>query len=286
MTKSNCRQFTSVPRGPDRTAGSSLRSPVGIVTAALPQIREYAPEIQQAVRELDLAAINKLEKYAFALYHTHALFLGSGEATSELQQAVEQGVKLRQLLLADANTLAGRGLIEPSRLKRMQGPVGFNNIGTDLATLNAVLKDSWPKIQGKTAVTLQEIEQALRLSQQIIVGVGARTQGGVIVSTASDLRLRAFTLLARHYDKIRRAVSFLRWDNEDAEKVAPSLYSGRGGGRHQPDEPVNPGPPVVVPPAPPPGPQPPVTEPKPVLGAAHTATEAKPGSPDAEPFLK
>jgi len=266
-----------------------IRDAVGIVTGSLPEIREHAAEIQKAMPELDLAAINKLETYAYALNFAHAAFLSTGEATSELQRAVEQGTKLRELLLADATTLAGRGLVEPSRLKQMQGAVGFNNIGTDLAILCAVLKESWSKIQGRTAVTMDEIEQALRLSQQIISGVGLRAQGPVTVASATDLRLRAFTLLARNYDKVRRAVSFIRWDHGDTDKIAPSLYTGRGSRRRQPDEPVPaPAPaPVTGPTATPPqaGAATPVN-PRPSAGQAQPPNQAAPGSPNAEPFLK
>ncbi|WP_438004954.1 hypothetical protein [Sorangium sp. So ce321] len=31
------------------------------------------------------------------------------------------------------------------------------------------------------------------------------------------------------YDQTRRAVSYLRWNEGDAETIAPSLYKGRGG---------------------------------------------------------
>jgi hypothetical protein len=30
------------------------------------------------------------------------------------------------------------------------------------------------------------------------------------------------------YDQVRRAVTFLRWNEGDADRIAPSLYSGRG----------------------------------------------------------
>lgn len=42
------------------------------------------------------------------------------------------------------------------------------------------------------------------------------------------MRQRAFTLLVSSYDEARRAVSFLRWHEQDLESIAPSLWSGRG----------------------------------------------------------
>ena len=39
------------------------------------------------------------------------------------------------------------------------------------------------------------------------------------------MRQRAFTLLVRSYDEIRRAVVFVRWAEADADAFAPSLYT-------------------------------------------------------------
>ncbi|WP_437980893.1 hypothetical protein [Sorangium sp. So ce117] len=46
---------------------------------------------------------------------------------------------------------------------------------------------------------------------------------------AADRRARAFSLLVHAYDQTRRAVAYLRWDEEDADTIAPSLYKGRTG---------------------------------------------------------
>jgi hypothetical protein len=44
------------------------------------------------------------------------------------------------------------------------------------------------------------------------------------------LKQRTFTLLATRYDQVRRAMSFLRWNEGDFEELAPSLYIGRNNG--------------------------------------------------------
>ena len=42
---------------------------------------------------------------------------------------------------------------------------------------------------------------------------------------ANDTRQRAFTLLVTAYDEVRRAVTFVRWAEGDADAFAPSLYA-------------------------------------------------------------
>ena len=41
--------------------------------------------------------------------------------------------------------------------------------------------------------------------------------------------MRAFTLFSRAYDATRGAVTYLRWNEGDADDIAPSLYKGREG---------------------------------------------------------
>jgi hypothetical protein len=50
----------------------------------------------------------------------------------------------------------------------------------------------------------------------------------VQVSVATSERQRAFTLLVKTYDGVRRALTYLRWEMKDVEKFAPSLWTGRG----------------------------------------------------------
>jgi hypothetical protein len=66
---------------------------------------------------------------------------------------------------------------------------------------------------------------------------GQREQGPAVVVETARIRQQAFTLLVKAYDETRRAVSFLRWREGDADTIAPSLYAGRGG-RGKPAAPV------------------------------------------------
>jgi hypothetical protein len=67
--------------------------------------------------------------------------------------------------------------------------------------------------------------------------IGLREKGTARLRAAADIRVRAFTLLTRRYDQARRAVTYLRWAEDDVQKIAPSLYTGRGGGKRERAEP-------------------------------------------------
>lgn len=66
--------------------------------------------------------------------------------------------------------------------------------------------------------------------------VGLKEQGPGATQVVSDLRVRAFTLLARTYDAARSAGMYLRWKFNDVDSIAPSLYAGRSNGRRKEPE--------------------------------------------------
>lgn len=79
----------------------------------------------------------------------------------------------------------------------------------------------------QTAVTEADLDRAEVLSDQIVVGIGRRKCGIPSNAAAALERQQTFTLMVRTYDQLRRAVHYVRWDEGDAEDIAPSLYAGR-----------------------------------------------------------
>jgi hypothetical protein len=72
-------------------------------------------------------------------------------------------------------------------------------------------------------VTIHRFKLALKMTG----AVAQREQSPERAAEATNIRLRMFTLLSNAYEEIRRAVQFLRWHDEDADVIAPSIYSGR-----------------------------------------------------------
>jgi hypothetical protein len=222
-------------------------SAIATVLGSLPEIRAYREEIVKSMASFDIASFDKLEAYAIALNDAHGEYLTAAQPADDFDNLLEEGVHLRELLLSDANALALRGLVDGNKLSELKGVVGHKNLAPDLNVLYKVLQSSWPQIEGKSAVQPAELERASKLGQRIIRLVGLRAQGTATVAAATDLRIRAFTLFTRAYDNVRRGISFLRWNEGDSEKIAPSLFAGRGAVRHKgtevpPDGPAHPAP--------------------------------------------
>jgi hypothetical protein len=257
-------------------------SAVATTLGSLPEIRALRPQIIEDLPKFDVGAFDKLEDYATALNYAHAQYLTATQPATDLDAVSAESTALRETLFVDATALAHRGFIDGNRLRELSGPNGYKNLATDLLMLASVLREGLPQIQGRSGVQVAELDRAEKLGQRLMRIVGLREQGAATVASATDLRLRAFTLLARAYDDARRATTYLRWKFGDVDRVAPSLYAGRSNGRKK-----IPDPPGPVPPAPPTTPagttgtaQPAVSAPAPT----HSGTNSAGGQPN-EPFL-
>ncbi len=250
--------------------------PTAVTTAlgAMPEIRALRPRMAAEMPQFDIARFDKLEAYTLAAGHAHALWLAASAPTESIDELSQAATASRTLLLSDASALATRGIIDGQRLKDLKGPNSLRNLAFDLFALAAILRDNWTKIEGKTALQLVELEKAETLADRLLTAVGLREQGPAIIAASAENRQKAFTLFVKAYDHARRAVSFLRWDEDDVDTIAPSLYAGRGTGHRKN--------------VPPPAPTPPAPAPTPATTPANVSrVEASaPGLPGSEPFAR
>lgn len=188
--------------------------------------RELRPSIAN-LQTFDLARFDKREDYSLALAHAHTLYLAASAPPEPLAELVAAGTTLRQVLLADASALAARGLVNGQRLAEIRGATGYLDLAFDLSTLAALMRETWSTISQQTGVKLAELDRAELIAEQLLVAVGMRVQAPAIVTVSVETRQRAFTLFVRAYDDVRRAVTFLRWHEGDADSIVPSLYAGR-----------------------------------------------------------
>lgn len=224
-------ELMAIPIGDLIQVNVDIVNAATIVLGNLPEIRALRVDIVKAVNDFNVDAIDRLEEYTLALYEAHGRYYVATKPRGELEQAIEEGTKLRQVLLADTNALTTRGLIDEAKFSELLGTVGHKNLAMDLNILYQVLKESWPTIQGKCAVTLEEIEHAMRLSQRIMRLVGLRDEGTEGVAEAAEVRTRCFTKFVKAYNEVQRGVACVRWNHGDAEKIAPPLYPGRSARR-------------------------------------------------------
>jgi hypothetical protein len=104
-------------------------------------------------------------------------------------------------------------------------------MAVDLIGVTGVLRQYWGALQGKTPVSVADLERAEELGQQLVKALGVKEQAPAVDDAAALDRKRAFTLLAVAYGEVRDAVLYVRRNSRDADQIAPSFYAGRGGSR-------------------------------------------------------
>jgi hypothetical protein len=225
-----------------------ITATVATILGAYPEIIGKAEELRSEVPNFDVEKMKRLDAYAMALSHAHTLYLVAAKPPDELEPLIQEGTALREVLFSDAAALVKRGLMNGARLAELLGPIGYKNLASDLQVLAAVFRDHFPQIEGKCATSRAEVSRADEISAEVLRAVGLKEQGTALIAATSDIRSRAFTVVTELYDQTRRALLYLRWNEDDADTIAPSLYSGRSarkkGAKEEAKPPV---PPVPVP---------------------------------------
>jgi hypothetical protein len=216
----------------DALDGSSLaplnvgvRAAVEIALSSVPALRDLRGRAAR-LPELDLTAYDGVERYALALGHAQSLIAPPAPTVEPTQPLVRELIKRRQLLVADIDLLASHGI-----LAKREAPVPreTRELMLEMTALLSIFRDHHQAISGHTAIDQRELERVELLLKRLKQAALAREDHLRATASALGERHRAFALFVRAYDSARRAVSYLRWAEGDADRIAPSLYKGRGG---------------------------------------------------------
>jgi hypothetical protein len=215
---------------------------------ALPGLVALRPRMVSEAPQFAIEKLDRLREYALGAWYAHILAMPPTSAGSPMQPLLEEAGPLREDLLVAAEALAHRGVLDAGAVAEIRGGTGHIDTATDLVALGTLFDRQWAKVSSKTAIEKQEVDRATVLGTEILTAMGARLQpDGEPVSTteAADRRARAFTLFMKAYDACRKVVGFLRWDQGDAYRIAPSLFTkGRRARSVEEPPPAGPGAPV------------------------------------------
>jgi hypothetical protein len=195
------------------------------VLGALEVLESCRPALVELCGEEKVRSLDRLELIARATLHAHARYRVV-ETGTQLAPLLKELTKMRDVLLAEARALVAREVIEPGLMGELTGVHGHRNLCVDVLQLVSLFQTNWDAVRGACGVTEADLARAESLADRLARMIGQREQGAQ--SPATDLRRRAFTLLVQTYEETRRLVSYLRWYEGDAERIAPSLWAGRG----------------------------------------------------------
>ena len=201
---------------------------VNAAMAAVPRIEEHRDGIVDQLPKHPIDLLDKLATYAQAAWYAHLVHAYSSNGPEVAKALIEEATKLRDGLLIAAEALAHRNLLDADAVAHIRKGSGNADTAGDLVALAALFKESWGKVNSKTAVERNEIDRAAELGPAVLVALHAKKHAGKPVDTETQ-RARAFTLLVHAYDACRQALTYLRWKEGDADTIAPSLTKKRPG---------------------------------------------------------
>jgi hypothetical protein len=212
-------------------------------SASIERVRAIEPEVRSQAPWWKSPAIDRVENLRLAL--KHAWLAEQGSVAPRLAIAARRdGAKerLHSLLLAgeaaaDQKLINGDAFVEP---RQTMGNAGLQELAYAGLTAVRVLRDHWPKLAGRTAISLAQLDAAQRAFNEDLDAVRDRALPAAGRPELVRDRRRAFTLFAREYDELRRIVQFARYHHADVDEITPSLRAQANSGaprkRTEPDE--------------------------------------------------
>ncbi|MCA9601975.1 MAG: hypothetical protein R3A78_13360 [Polyangiales bacterium] len=198
---------------------------VTLVLGSLPEIRAFRDAIL-ALPGFEPNAMDRLEEYALASAEANARYF-TATVAPQADASLAEAMELRESFRLSAAALVRHGLMDDARLSGFRGLVGYRNVANDVVAYAVLFFEIWPNIEGKTPFSHADLLHAKDVGTRLLYAAGLREQGAVHAEAELRIRNQAFTLLARKYSEVRRAVTYLRWHEGDANSVAPSIYTVR-----------------------------------------------------------
>jgi hypothetical protein len=218
-----------------------IASVVTMICGAWPQIAALRPELEK-LPGFDPVVFDRVEGLTLALAHTQAMYLGASTPSGTLPARAAEGSRLRELLLDEVRLLSKRGVVDGAFTESLRGGPGYKTIAFELAALVNCLRRVPAAVAARLHVAPEELSAADALARSITQELGLREQAPVVAAAVTRTRSQAFTLVTTSYDQVRRGVAYARWDEGDADTIAPSIYAGRSGRRSAESEDVTGGP--------------------------------------------
>jgi hypothetical protein len=194
-----------------------------VVLDAIPKISELLPEMQR-LHDFDPSVVAGLQDRALAVLFAESTARPGRRSRPGLAKEFARARELRHFVLHHTMELVdGWKALEFDLAAGVTSGRSRSQIAKDLVALATVLRANWNAIEGKTPLTRGHLDEANELGHRLFRALSPVRKP----DPNADVRARAFTLLSRSYEQVRRAVVYLRWNSGDADRFAPPMYIAR-----------------------------------------------------------
>jgi len=204
----------------------SAATAAGIAEGSLPRILKHHAAVEAEFGAPRAAYIHGL---ASLVNETQDAYLDVTmvEAAGSVAALHAEVATSHVLLLADADGLIHRKLLDPKLVEPCRPAQGYlTTVSSTLMTVK-LFRERWDQIKERAPTTKEDLDlaesKALELRQRLNEGdLGAER------IEAMERRATLLAMLVRQYGEVRRMIGFVRYWHDDADDIAPSLWSGRG----------------------------------------------------------
>ncbi len=214
--------------GPDelRPQNVELVSATSLVLGVSDRVLQFRDRAKH-LPEFDASCFDNLVDYALSTWYVHVTNLPQADPP-EAAAWIKEVVDLRSKLLLWAEPLAASGQFEQAAVDQIKEGQGHKDAASDVVALVGLYRAVWDKVQTMCGVTEADLIRAADLGPKVFALVGHR-ENRLRSRPDSSLRVhRTWSLLDNAYEQCRRAIQFFRFDQRDADVIAPSLRSNPG----------------------------------------------------------
>lgn len=210
----------------------------------LPEVRKYRDKIL-ALGHISAEEFDAMETLALAAVYADTQWLAVSRPAQPIAELLAKASDVRDAMLKAAVAASDKSLVPGDRLAELARGRSAMDVARALGAVVAILRAHWATLVGHTAVTAADLEAADALVEQLYEAIALRDGTSPALAEAAEQRVRSTSLLANNWDKIRRGMSFLRWNEGDADEIAPSIYQrsprkrDKGDASEQPANAVN-----------------------------------------------
>lgn len=193
----------------------------------LDAIAPYRAELRKALPLLDHKLVFDLSALCQAVLFAHRQAEEKPRSDGELGRLIDEGSKLRALLLSTADALALSGVVPAQAVAKIRSGKGFIDMAQDCIELSALYRKYPGATTQQKLVRSEQIERAGEVGTVLLGRL--KPQGGrkktATQRQSAEIRDRLATLLWQGHRELRRAGYWL-WPDE-LEKHVPPLQTRR-----------------------------------------------------------
>lgn len=203
------------------------------ITAICANVAQFMPAIEAGAAIWNAAVVVNLGRYNSAMMRAHTEFLIASEPAPSIMPLVERASLARQRLHTDVRACIDYGLI-PREALVLGAPQAHHALATDLLVLSTLVVKYWSNIQGKTPLTLENAADAKAIANELFAALAKEKEQTETLAEANVRRRAAFTLCMRALRETRRAIQAIRYHEDDAEELLPSVFDFAGKAQAKP----------------------------------------------------